>query len=121
MREFKKIKTFVINDTNNYEDNNKKITLRLSKSLIQTIKNIVISSKAGNDFRHNSVSHLIRNALEGYKNGTVKLWSNPIIDKKQPITIEIPKELFGFYSSLPRGSRHEICEKVINSYINQGF
>jgi predicted DNA binding CopG/RHH family protein len=120
MREFKKIKTFVTNDINNYDDSNKLITLRLSKSLVQTIKNIVISSKAGNDFRYSNVSHLIRSALEAYKNG-MSLWANPIHDKKQNINLQISRELYNFYSSLPQGSRHEICERAINSYIKQGF
>jgi hypothetical protein len=121
MREIKKPQIKIFTDTDNCKINdNKQITLLLSTSLIQTMKNVIISNKSGNDFRYSNVSHLIRSALEAYKNG-MNLWANPIHDKKQKINLQISKELYNFYSGLPRGLRHEICERAINSYIKQGL
>ena len=49
----------------NSKENEHKITVRLSAILIDTLKNIIASNKAGGNFEYTNVSDLLRKALEG--------------------------------------------------------
>jgi hypothetical protein len=70
--------------------NSYKITVRLSSLLIDTLKNIIISNKAGGNFEYTNVSDLLRNALEAYKNG-MTLIVQRTKDKKKKHHLEFQK------------------------------
>ena len=82
MREIKKVSTTIVDkkknaitvtnelySLSNSKENEHKITVRLSAILIDTLKNIIASNKAGGNFEYTNVSDLLRKALEAYKNG----------------------------------------------------
>ena len=128
MREIKKISsvsntTEEKNNLNNVSEtfntsksNGYKITVRLSILLIDTLKNIIISNKAGGNFEYTNVSDLIRNALEAYKDG-MTLIVQRTKDEKKETSFRVSKELKDFYCSLPENTKSEIIERATNTYI----
>lgn len=98
------------------KSNGYKITVRLSILLIDTLKNIVISNKAGGNFEYTNVSDLIRNALEAYKNG-MTLIVQRTKDEKKETSFRVSKELKDFYCSLPENTKSEIIERAVHTYI----
>lgn len=128
MREIKKTpstshiaeeKNNFINESINFnipKSNGYKITIRLSILLIDTLKNIVISNKAGGNFEYTNVSDLIRNALEAYKNG-MTLIVQRAKDEKKETSFRVSKELKDFYCSLPENTKSEIIERAVHTYI----
>lgn len=123
MREIKKIpstytavensKIFTLDSSNS---NGYKITARLSTLLIDVLKNIIISNKAGGNFKYTNVSDLLRNALEAYKNG-MTLIVQRTKDKKKETSFRVSEELKNFYLSLPDNAKSEIIERAANTYI----
>lgn len=101
---------------NTSKSNGYKITVRLSILLIDTLKNIIISNKAGGNFEYTNVSDLIRNALESYKNG-MTLIVQRTKDEKKETSFRVSKELKDFYCSLPENTKSEIIERAVNTYI----
>ena len=128
MREIKKISsvsntteeknnlTNVSETFNTSKSNGYKITVRLSILLIDTLKNIIISNKAGGNFEYTNVSDLIRNALEAYKNG-MTLIVQRTKDEKKETSFRISKELKDFYCNLPENTKSEIIERAVHTYI----
>lgn len=130
MREIKKVSSTVIVDkkqnaitvTNelcslsNSKENEHKITVRLSAILVDTLKNIIASNKAGGNFEYTNVSDLLRRALEAYKNG-MSLVVQRIKDKKKETSFRVSKELKDFYFSLPQNTKSEIIERAVNTFI----
>jgi predicted DNA binding CopG/RHH family protein len=127
MREIKKISTAqkVEDKSNTIEKHNTfnasksnkhKITVRLSMLLIDTLKNIIISNKAGGNFEYTNVSDLMRNALDAYKNGMI-LTVQRAKDEKKETSFKVTQELKDFYSSLPQNTKSEIIERAVNTYI----
>ena len=92
-----KVNTF---DNQNFYDKNQsnscKITVRLSILLIDTLKNIIISNKAGGNFEYTNVSDLMRNALDAYKNGRT-LITQRAKDEKKETSFRVNQELKDFY------------------------
>lgn len=107
----KESSTFIPSQSNGY-----KITIRLSGLLIDTLKNIIISNKAGGNFEYTNVSDLIRNALEAYKNG-MTLIVQRARDEKKETSFRVSKELKAFYCNLPENAKSEIIERAVNTYI----
>ena len=101
---------------NTSKSNGYKITVRLSILLIDTLKNIIISNKAGGNFEYTNVSDLIRNALEAYKNG-MTLIVQRTKDEKKETSFRVSKELKDFYSNLPENTKSEIIERAVHTYI----
>lgn len=93
-----------------------KITVRLSTVLIDTLKNMIISNKAGGNFEYTNVSDLLRRSLEAYKNG-MTLIIQRIKDEKKETSFRVSKELKEFYLSLPENAKSEIIERAANTYI----
>jgi len=127
MREIKKIPTTQkvedkgdtiekYNTFNESKSNKHKITVRLSMLLIDTLKNIIISNKAGGNFEYTNVSDLMRNALDAYKNGMI-LTVQRAKDEKKETSFKVTQELKDFYSSLPQNAKSEIIERAVNTYI----
>jgi hypothetical protein len=128
MREIKKIssisrtieeKSDFTNESSTFntsKSNGYKITVRLSILLIDTLKNIIISNKAGGNFEYTNVSDLIRNALEAYKNG-MTLIVQRTKDEKKETSFRVSKELKNFYCSLPENTKSEIIERAVHTYI----
>lgn len=127
MREIKKIsvtrKTRDKNDAikkhnalNTLKPNKYKITVRLSVVLIDILKNIIISNKAGGNFEYTNVSDLMRNALDAYKNGMI-LTIQRAKDEKKETSFKVTQELKDFYSQLPQNAKSEIIERAVNTYI----
>ena len=106
--------------TNDQNDNAKlnscKITVRISMLLIDTLKNIIISNKAGGNFEYTNTSDLVRNALNAYKNG-MTLVVQRTKDYKKETSLRVTKELKEFYSNLPQNAKSEIIERAIKTYI----
>lgn len=113
--------------TNNYTDdqvvhNNihthyEKITLRLNVLVLNILKNIIISNKAGGDYQYVNISDIVRNALEAYKNG-MQLTTQRNSGSYKETSCRIPKELKDFYLSLPNKVKTEIVDRSITTYIN---
>jgi hypothetical protein len=127
MREIKKASSRLItkNDTTFVKDyctlnaphlNEFKITVRLSKTLIDTLKNIIISNKVGGNFEYTNVSDLLRRSLEAYKNG-MPLIAQRTKDYKKETSFRVSKELKNFYSSFPENTKSEIIERAAHTYI----
>ena len=96
--------------------NGYKITVRLSTLLIDTLKNIIISNKAGGNFEYTNVSDLLRKSLEAYKNG-MSLIVQRTKDEKRETSFRVSKELKEFYLSLPENAKSEIVERAASTYI----
>jgi hypothetical protein len=127
MREIKKIPpvTKVLNKSNSVvahnvsndiQSNSCKITVRISILLIDKLKNIVISNKAGGNFEYTNASDFMRNALNAYKNG-MTLIAQRTNDEKKETSFRVSKELKDFYCNLPQNTKSEIIERAINTYI----
>lgn len=101
---------------NTSKSNGYKITVRLSILLIDTLKNIITSNKAGGNFEYTNVSDLIRNALEAYKNGMMLIVQRTK-DEKKETSCRVSKELKDFYCTLPKNTKSEIIERAVNTYI----
>jgi Arc/MetJ-type ribon-helix-helix transcriptional regulator len=99
--------------TNEYEH---KITVRISSLLLDSLKNIITSNKAGGNFEYTNVSDLIRKALESYKDGMSLIAQRPE-DQKRETSFRISNELRDFYQSLPDNTKSEIMERAISTYI----
>lgn len=99
--------------TNEYEH---KITVRISSLLLDSVKNIITSNKAGGNFEYTNVSDLIRKALESYKDGMTLVAQRPKGQKRET-SFRISNELRDFYQSLPDNSKSEIMERAISTYI----
>jgi len=97
--------------------NRYKITVRLSALLIDTLKNIIISNKAGGNFEYTNVSDLLRRSLEAYKYG-MSLIAQRTKDEKKETSFRVSKELKEFYLSLPENAKSEIIERAASTYIN---
>jgi Arc/MetJ-type ribon-helix-helix transcriptional regulator len=93
-----------------------KITVRLSSLLLDSLKNVVNSNKAGGNFQYTNVSDLIRKALEAYKNG-MALTAQRSKDQKRETSFRVSNELRDFYQSLPENAKSEIMERVVSTYI----
>lgn len=104
------------NAFNALKSNKYKITVRLSMLLIDTLKNIIISNKAGGNFEYTNVSDLMRNALDAYKNGMI-LTVQRAKDEKKETSFKVTQELKDFYSNLPQNAKSEIIERAVNTYI----
>ncbi len=98
---------------NEYEH---KITVRISSLLLDSLKNIIASNKAGGNFEYTNVSDLIRKALESYKSGMVLVSQRPK-DPKRETSFRVSNELRDFYQSLPDNTKSEIMERAILTYI----
>lgn len=104
-----------INNKSKFDNNS--VSIRLSVFLIEKLKNIVASNKAGGDFKYTSVGHIIRSAIKAYQNG-MTLRTQSSNDKKRDINVKMASnELRDFYFSLPQGVKSEICERAISTYI----
>jgi hypothetical protein len=102
-----------LGDTN---ENEYKITVRLSAALIDTLKNIITSNKAGGDFEYINVSDLLRKSLTAYKNG-MSLIVQRTKDQKKETSFRATKELKDFYTNLPNNTKSEIIERAVNTFI----
>lgn len=104
------------NVSNDIQLNSCKITVRISILLIDKLKNIVISNKAGGNFEYTNASDFMRNALNAYKNGMTLIAQRTNDDKKET-SFRVSKELKDFYCNLPQNAKSEIIERAINTYI----
>ena len=98
------------------QTNEHKITVRISSLLLDSLKNIITSNKAGGNFEYTNVSDLIRKALESYKDGMVLVAQRPN-DQKRETSFRVSNELRDFYQSLPDNNKSEIMERAISTYI----
>ncbi len=98
---------------NEYEH---KITVRISSLLLDSLKNIINSNKAGGNFEYTNVSDLIRKALEAYKNG-MALVAQRSKDQKRETSFRVSNDLRDFYQSLPENTKAEIIERAVSTYI----
>lgn len=96
--------------------NEHKITVRISALLLDSLKNIITSNKAGSNFDYTNVSDLIRKALEAYKDG-MTLIVQRAKDQKRETSFRASQELKDFYLSLPDNTKSEIMERAISTYI----
>lgn len=93
-----------------------KITVRISSLLLDSLKNIINSNKAGGNFEYANVSDLIRKALEAYKNG-MGLVVQRSKDPKRETSFRVSNELKDFYQSIPENTKSEITERAVSTYI----
>lgn len=93
-----------------------KITVRISSLLLDSLKNIITSNKAGGNFEYTNVSDLIRRALEAYKEG-MTLIVQRTKDQKRETSFRVPEELRDFYQSLPDNAKSEIMERAVATFI----
>lgn len=93
-----------------------KITVRISSLLLDSLKNIINSNKAGGNFEYTNVSDLIRKALEAYKNG-MTLVAQRSKDQKKETSFRVSSELRDFYQSLSENTKAEIIERAVSTYI----
>lgn len=93
-----------------------KITVRISSLLLDSLKNIINSNKAGGNFEYTNVSDLIRKALEAYKNG-MALVAQRSKDQKRETSFRVSSGLKDFYQSLPENTKAEIIERAVSTYI----
>ena len=100
----------------NTKENEYKITIRLSEMLINTLKNIIASNKAGGNFEYTNVSDLLRRALEAYKDG-MSLIVQREKDKKIETSFRVSKELKDFYLNIQNNTKSEIIERAVNTFI----
>jgi hypothetical protein len=120
MREIHKVTNNCIDDKVAHHDiheHYEKITLRLSVLVLNTLKNIIISNKAGGNYQYVNISDIVRNALEAYKNG-MQLTTQRNSGLYKETSCRIPKELKDFYISLPNNVKTEIIDRSITTYIN---
>jgi hypothetical protein len=108
------------NAINASKSNKYKITVRLSMLLIDTLKNIIISNKAGGNFEYTNVSDLMRNALDAYKNGMI-LTVQRAKDEINDTSFKVTQEIKDFYYSLPQNTKSEIIERAVNTYIKHSL
>lgn len=102
---------------NNIHTHYEKITLRLNVLILNILKNIIISNKAGGDYQYVNISDIVRNALEAYKNG-MQLTTQRNSGSYKETSCRMPKELKDFYLSLPNKVKTEIVDRSITTYIN---
>ncbi|MCZ6902001.1 MAG: hypothetical protein O7C62_05055 [Rickettsia endosymbiont of Ixodes persulcatus] len=70
MREIHKVTHHFIDDKvvhNDIPTHYEKITLRLNVLVLNILKNIISSNKAGGNYQYVNISDIVRNALEAYK------------------------------------------------------
>jgi Holliday junction resolvasome RuvABC ATP-dependent DNA helicase subunit len=96
---------------------NSKITTRINNRLLDTLKNIVISDKLGGNYKYVTISDIIRNALEAYKNGMSLISQHERIGLYQETSFRVSDELKNFYMTLPNNAKNEILERSIITYI----
>ncbi|WP_341750077.1 hypothetical protein [Candidatus Tisiphia endosymbiont of Sialis lutaria] len=95
---------------------NFKITILLSISLLNKLKDIIISNKNANNYKYVDVSDIVRTALTAYKNG-MTLNTQDIKDKKKYYSFNLSQELYDFCLTLPKRAKSEIIAKAVGTYI----
>lgn len=93
-----------------------KITVRISALILDSLKNIISSNKAGGNFEYTNVSDLIRKALEAYKDG-MALVAQRTKDQKRETSFRASRELREFYQHLPDNTKSEIIERAVSTFI----
>lgn len=120
MREIHKVTHHFIDDKvvhNDIPTHYEKITLRLNVLVLNILKNIISSNKAGGNYQYVNISDIVRNALEAYKNG-MQLTTQRNSGVYKETSCRVPKELKDFYLSLPNNVKTEIIDRSITTYIN---
>jgi Arc/MetJ-type ribon-helix-helix transcriptional regulator len=85
-----------------------------------TVQNTLTAQHNQGDFTYNSVSDLIRAALEAYKNG-MQLTELDQKGEKTSLKIRVDKDLKAFFDSLPGQMKSKITERAVRTFIKNGF
>lgn len=107
------------NDMQNKKLLNCTLSTYLTGSLLNQLKNIIISNKAAGNYQYTSVSDLLRNALVAHKNG-MTLTAHDIKEStknKLTYSLRVPQELYDFYLTFPQNVKSEIFERAVRTYI----
>ncbi len=92
----------------------------VSAAVIAEAQNALEAAHTSGDYRYQSVSDLIRSALEAYGDG-LRLTQQARSGRKKRHTIELPPELFEQYLRLPSRSRGVIVERALLSFLVKGY
>jgi len=97
------------------------IAVRINATLYGILTNYIISAHTAMDYKYQSVSDVIRMALQKFKDG---MHVTEIDEKKEgemiiSTTIRIGHELKIFWESLPDRNRRKILERAIRTYLKE--
>lgn len=97
------------------------IAVRINTTLYNILTNYITSAHIIMDYKYQSVSDIIRAALQKFKEG---MHLTEIDEKKQGIqlistTIRIDNELKQFWETLPDRNRRRILERAIRTYLKE--
>lgn len=97
------------------------IAIRINIALYNILRNYITSAHIVMDYEYQSVSDIIRVALQRFKEG---MPLTEIDEKKQGVqlvstTIRIGNELKQFWETLPDRNRRKILEKAIRTYLKE--
>jgi hypothetical protein len=85
-----------------------------------TLQNTLEAQHNQGDFTYNSVSDLIRAALEAYKNG-LQLTELDQKGGKTSLKIRVDKDLKVFFDSLPGQMKSKITERAVRTFLKNQF
>ena len=94
-----------------------RLTLLIDDLLLSKARNVVNAQRTQTNTTYNNVSSLIRQALEQYQQGKLKL-TNYESKQKQEISVRFPSPLYAYYQSLSKGQRSSIINSSLNTFLN---
>jgi hypothetical protein len=94
------------------------ITLLLDTILVAKARNILQAQSTQGQFTQQSLSSLVRNSLELYQAGKLKLLPYTP-NKKKENSIRFPQSLYLYYQSVDKGKRSHLVNTVLYSYLQQ--
>lgn len=97
-----------------------RINPTVSAAAIALAQNALEAAHASGDYRLQSIADLIREALRAYAAG-LPLSQQAKSGRNKRHTVELPKDLFNQYQSLPSRSRGVIIERALLSFLARGF
>ncbi len=92
------------------------ITVRYGTALYGTIRSMIASSHAAEDFTFVSSSDFIRAALRALKDG-MQLTELDTPGEKRETKLRVDEGLKQFYQSLPKGMRNRLLERAMRTYL----
>ena|SRR5581483_7730731 len=98
--------------------NSQKISCRLDKELLIKCQNFIRNQHSNGNYDFSSTSDLVRKSLIAYQEGMTLNGTRNLTNQRQEITFRLNEELNQFYQQLPAGSRTEILERSLITYLN---
>ncbi len=98
-----------------------RINPSLSVAASSQAQNAVSAAKTSGDYRFQSVSDVVRAALERYFAGSLSLTQQAKPGPKKRQTVQLSAEMMAEYQKLPTRSRGEIVERALLTFLGGGF